>query len=485
MKLAEYADHDALGLAGLVARGEVSAREVTDCARRAMDALDPQLNAIVLRMDGYADDLLAAGLPHAALRGAPLVLKDEYQFAPGVPTQHGARISRGFGLPRKTELLRRFEAAGLVPVGKSNLPEFGASVTCEPVANGICRNPWDLGRTSGASSAGSAAAVAAGMVPVGYANDGAGSIRIPASCCGLFGLKPTRGRNPTGPYAGEMWNGLVIEHVLTRSVRDSAAVLDATAGADAGAPYAAPAQLRPYLQEVGAPPGRLRIGVSLQPPAGGSADPACVEAAQAAARLCESLGHHVDLAQPPHDAQALQDAIGQLLAVHLAYGIDELSRATGIVARPDNVERCNWLLAERARRMPAPGLLGVLAVFNEASRSAAAFWDDHDLWLTPTLGRLPVPHGHITPLLDEPDEYLRRWFDFCPFTALANATGSPSMSVPLHMATLPSAPPLPVGVCFTAQPGGEAVLLRLASQLEAAAPWRDRHPPASAWNLGN
>jgi len=468
----EYAALDAIGLSELVRSGDVSAPEVLEATWAAIDACNPALNAVTRRLPDYARRSLSRGDPQSALYGVPIVLKDEYQHLPGVPTEHGARISRGFTTQRKSELVSRMERAGIVVVGKSNLPEFGASVTCEPVLNGICRNPWDTARTSGASSGGSAAAVASCMVPLGYANDGAGSIRIPASCCGLFGLKPSRGRMPTGPHAAELWNGLVTEHVVTRSVRDSAAVLDAVHGVDAGAPYAAPASPASYRQAALAPPKQLRIGITTTLPAGGSAHGDVVAATLEAAALCESLGHHIVLAAPDHDAPAMNAAIGDLLALHLAHGIDELSAATGIRATSDNVESANWALAERARRWPATRLLQLQGVFNMVCRQAGTFWESHDLWLTPTLGLPPVEHGYITPLLGDPDLYLQRWFEFCPFTPLANVLGLPSMSVPLHR----NSAGLPIGVCFTAAFGREDILLALATQLETACPWGHLRP---------
>lgn len=472
MSPTEYAQLDAVGLAALVRTGEISVAEVLTCTAAAIDQTNPKLNAVIRRLDSYAYEMGNSLDRSAPLAGVPIVLKDEYQHIPGQVTEHGARISRGFTASVKSELLVRLETAGALVVGKANLPEFGASVTCEPVANGICRNPWDTDRTSGASSGGSAAAVAAGMVPLGYANDGAGSIRIPASCCGLFGLKPSRGRMPVGPHAAELWNGLVTEHVLTRSVRDSAAVLDACHGADVGALHAEPHAPASWSALLSQPPKRLRIGLTTHPPAGGKAHPDCVAAAEAAARLCESLGHDVEEAQPVHDANAMNHAIGDLLAIHLAHGIDELSAVTGISAGPENVEPCNWELAKRARTWDAAKILRLQAVFNDVSRSAGSFWTRYDLWLTPTLGLPPVPHGYITPLLPDADLYLHRWFEFCPFTPLANVMGLPSMNTPLWT----SAEGLPIGTCFTARMGDEAMLLQLAAQLERAVPWISRRP---------
>lgn len=476
LALDDYARFDAMGLAEQIRDRSMTASDVLDSAFRAIAACNPQINAVTRELRDYAQASLALRDPSAPLYGVPIVLKDEYQHLPGIPTEHGARISRGFTVQRASELVTRMERAGLIVVGKSNLPEFGASVTCEPVLHGPCRNPWALDRTSGASSGGSAAAVAARLVPLGYANDGAGSIRIPASCCGLFGLKPSRGRMPAGPHAAELWNGLVAEHVLTRSVRDSAAVLDAIHGADCGAPYAAPAAPESFLAASRKLPPRLRIGLATAPPAGGSAHPDVTAAVHAAAALCVSLGHDVDWASPQHDAAAMNRAIGDLLAIHLAHGIDTLSAATGILAGPDNVEAANWALAERARRWPATRLLQLQEVFNAVCREAAPFWQRFDLWLTPTLGLPPVEHGYITPLLGDPDQYLQRWFEFCPFTPLANVLGLPSMSVPLHQ----DSSGLPIGVCFTAAFGREDLLLAMAAQLEATSPWSDRRPAICA-----
>lgn len=474
----EYGDLDAVAIGELVRRGELTAAEVVDAALRAVDALNPELNAVVTRMDEHARST-AASVGTGDLAGAPIVLKDEYQFIPGVPTQHAARISAGLSQDHPTELVLRYGRAGVVVAGKANLPEFGASVTCEPVATGVTRNPWRLDRTVGGSSGGSATAVAAGLVPLGYANDGAGSIRIPASCTGVFGLKPTRGRVPTGPDNGELWNGLVIEHAVTRTVRDSAALLDATDGPDTGAPYHPPAKRGPFLAEVGRPPGRLRIGMSTASPHGSEVHPDCVAAVRDAAALLEDLGHTVEEATPPHDAHAVVDAVGTLLSVHLAYGIDALAAATGIAAGPDTVETCNWELAQRARKLGATDLLATLETFTTAARTAAPYWATYDAWLTPTLGQPPVEHGEITPMLADPDDYLARWFTFAPFTPLANVTGNPAMTLPTYW----NADGLPIGVNVTAGFGEEATLFRLAGQVEQARPWSARRPPTSVWAL--
>jgi amidase len=474
----EYADHDGLGLAELVRRGGGTADEVLEAAFETVRRVNPRLNAVVALMREQAEESVARGLPEGPFVGVPVVLKDEYQSYAGFPTGCASRLCEGFTLPYDTEIVRRYKRAGLNIIGKANLPELGASVTTEPVLHGPARNPWDPGRTAGGSSGGSAAAVAAGMVPVAYGNDGAGSLRIPSSCCGTFGLKPTRARVPSGPDAGELWNGLVIEHAITRSVRDSAALLDATEGADPGAPYWAPPKERPFLEEVGADPGRLRIAFSDRTPSGVEVHPDCSEAMMAAARLCEELGHEVEEGAPEFDGVAMEAAITKLMSADLAAGIQEIENATGRKATPENVEHCNLLIAERGRELKAVELLGALQLFTDLSRKVVApFFERYDVLLTPTLASPPVPHGTITPTLPDPDEYLERFFAFIPFTPIANVSGNPAMSVPLHW----NSEGLPIGAHFVGRFGGEATLLRLAAQLEEARPWAHRRPPIGAW----
>jgi amidase len=474
---AEYADFDGLGLADLIRRKEVTPSEVLEAAFALIDKLNPKLNAIVASMRPQAERDIATGLADGPFTGVPIVLKDEYLSYAGFPASMASRLGQGFTRPYDSELIRRYKRAGLVITAKANLPEFGASVTTEPVANGRCNNPWNPDRTTGGSSGGSAAAVASGMVPLGYANDGAGSIRIPASCCGIFGLKPTRARVPTGPDGGEYWNGLVIEHAVTRSVRDSAALLDATEGADPGAPYWAPPKARPYREEAGRDPGRLRIAFSDKPPSDVPVAAQCREAMQEAARLCADLGHHVEEAAPVFDGDALCDAITRLLMTHLAAGIDDLARVMNRPASPDIIERANFALAEQGRKISATEFLGILEHFSQVSRQVAPFFEKYDLLLTPTLASPPVEHGYITS--DDPDwrRYVERFFAFVPFTPIANVTGNPAMTLPLHW----SQDGLPVGVHFIGRFGDEATLFRLAGQLEAARPWKDRHPAISAW----
>ena len=300
----EYVRHDGLGLAGLVKRGEVSPVELLDAAVARIEAHNPALNAVVRTR--YAQARIEAGQvnPEAPFAGVPFLLKDLLATIAGEPTAGGNRLLASMQMPRNSEMVRRYRAAGLVIAGRTNTPELGLTPYTEPALYGPARNPWSLAHSPGGSSGGSAAAVAARLVPVASGGDGGGSIRIPASCCGLFGLKPSRGMTPTGPDFGELWRGFVVEHVLSRSVRDSAALLDATAGADAGAPYAAPARLRAFVEEARTEPGALRIAFTRQGLFGGSIDADCLAGLEATARLLESLGHRVEEATPPVDGAA-------------------------------------------------------------------------------------------------------------------------------------------------------------------------------------
>lgn len=479
MNLSDYAAQDATGLADLVRRRKVSAEDVLDAAWAAIDALNPALNAVTADMRDLALRDIAAGLPEGPFTGVPFALKDEYLFYDGFPCDFASRLGKGTQTDYTSTLVRRYLDAGLVITAKTNLPEFGASVTTEPVATGRTCNPWDLGRTVGGSSGGSAAAVASGMVPMAYANDGAGSIRIPASCCGCFGLKPTRGRTPTGPVDSEYWNGLVIQHAITRSVRDSAALLDASQGWEPGSLYPAPPVAGPYAEEVGRPTGKLRIGMTTASPLGSPVDPACVAAVEDTARLLEDMGHVIGEAVPDHDARAMTDGIADLLAIHVAYGIDALAALHGRAPGPDTIEAAHLEIARRGRSLGAPRMLEILETFGATARRAAAFFDSWDLWLTPTLAEPPVEHGRITTNDSDADRYVRRFFGFVPFTPLANVTGCPAMTLPLHW----TSGGLPVGVHLMAAPGREDILFRLAGALELARPWAHRHPPHSIWTL--
>jgi amidase len=369
-----------------------------------------------------------------------------------------------------SEIVRRYRQAGLVILGKTNSSEFGIAAATEPKLFGATRNPWNRDLSPGGSSGGSAAAVAARMLPMAHATDGGGSIRIPAACCGLFGLKPTRGRVSAGPEGGEGLAGLAHQHAVTRSVRDSAALLDAVAGQMVGDPYFAPPPERPFLREIGLSPGRLRIGFSTKPPRGGNVDAECAAAAERAARLCESLGHMVEEAAPEFDADEVERGF---LAVFYANTMANVARATG-GPLPDGelIEPLTRAAAERGQAMGAADYILHLQRLHRQARRIAQFFERYDMWLTPTLAMPPRPLGYFDTDTDDVDSWMARLIAFTPFTFLFNVTGQPAMSVPLML----SSGGLPLGCHFAARYGHEGLLFRVAAQLEMAAPWRDRRP---------
>jgi amidase len=472
----ELAFLDATAQADLVRRREVQPRELVEAAIARIERLNPTLNAVVTPMFDDALERASAPLPDGPFTGVPFVLKDLTAQQAGVRYTEGSAFLADNVSTHDQELVLRQRRAGLVVVGKTNAPEFGILPTTEPRLFGPTRNPWDTSRTPGGSSGGTAAAVASGMVPMGHANDGGGSIRIPASCCGLFGLKPTRARNPLGPAIGDVLNGLACEHALTRSVRDSAALLDATAGPDAGDPYWAPPPARPYLEEVGADPGRLRIAVTTEAATGVPVDDECVRAVRETARLCEELGHEVfDFVPEGLDGSALSDAFLTLYLSGVAAGIAGWARRTGRTPMEADFEPLTWAMREVGdSRSPADYLLAVghLQLF---SRQTARWFTGFDVWLTPVLAEPPLPLGTFDAPPDQPLLPLLRAGAWVPFTPVANVTGQPAMSVPLHW----NDAGLPIGSHFVGRFGDEATLLRLAAQLEQARPWVARRPPIS------
>jgi len=475
-KLDAFADLDATAQAELVRRREVKAIELVDAAIERIERLNPTLNAVITPMYEQARTAASGKLPDGPFAGVPFLLKDLIASYAGVRMTSGSAFLRDFVPDHDSELVIRLKRAGLVILGKTNAPEFGLLPTTEPQLFGPTRNPWDTGRTSGGSSGGSAAAVAAGMVPAAHGNDGGGSIRIPASCCGLFGLKPTRGRNPLGPDYGDFLGGLAIDHALTRSVRDSAALLDATSGPDVGDPYWAPPPARPFLQEVGADTGRLRIAFSTQAPTGAAVHPDCVNAVREAAALCADLGHEVVEATPPVPAEIVTHAFTTMFSSGCAMAIEGLAFLTGRTATPEQFERLTWAAYEMGRQHSASAYLLAVALLQGVSRDIAHFLVDYDALLTPTLAEPPVPLGSFD---SPPDNPLKGWVrseEFMPFTPVANFTGLPAMSVPLFW----NADGLPIGTQFIGRFGDEATLFRIAAQLEQARPWADRRPPISA-----
>jgi amidase len=473
---------DACALATLVRDGDTSPAELVDDAIERIEKLNPELNAVIRTRFDEARREAAGVLPDGPFRGVPIVLKDLLCYAAGEEVHEGMRVLKEarYVADRDQELVRRLRAAGFVVVGRTNTPELGILPTTEPAAYGPTRNPWDPARSTGGSSGGSAAAVASGMVSVGHANDGGGSIRIPASECGLVGLKPSRARVPLGPEWGDVMGGLVCELVVTRTVRDTAAVLDAVAGPAPGDPYAAPPPARPFLDEVGADPGRLRIGVQTAAFGGTVAThPDCVVAAEAAAAALESIGHVVE---PTHvaalDAPDFVEMFLLVWSAGVAYDVDRHWPARlGRAIRQDEVEPLTWALAEAGRSATASDFLVARRRLQAVSRRVAEWYEGgFDLLLTPTLAEPPPLLGELDSPPDNPLHGLFRAAELVPFTPPFNVSGQPAISLPLHW----NEQGLPIGVQVVAPYGREDVLLRVAAQLEEATPWVDRRPPVRA-----
>jgi amidase len=471
--LDEFAFLDATAQAELVRRKQVKPREFVELAVGRVERFNPQINAVVTAM--YEQALAAADgvIPEGPFAGVPFLLKDLIASYGGVRTAGGSAFQQDFVPDHDSVFVSRLKRAGLIVIGKSNTPEYGILPTTEPELFGPSRNPWDTSRTTGGSSGGSAAAVAAGLVPMAHAGDGGGSIRIPASCCGLFGLKPTRGRNPLGPDYGDMFSGLIAEHAVTRSVRESAALLDATCGPDVGDPYWAPPPARTFLEEVGARPGKLKIAFSTESLAGTPVHPDCVAAANDAAALCTELGHEVVEASPDLDGGLLIQAFMVLWSAGCAWAIDEMACKTKRSPTPDRFETLTWALYETGRRQSASDYLLALQRLQAATRDIGRFFLSHDVWLTPTLGEPPVPLGTFSSSPEQPLAGMARAVPFAPFPVFCNISGQPGMSVPLFW----NSEGLPVGVHFAGRFGDEATLFRLAGQLESARPWAGRYPP--------
>jgi amidase len=467
---------DATAQADLVARGDVTPEELIEAAIERIEADNPRVNAVITTMYDKARASLA-DLPDGPFRGVPFLLKDAVAHSAGDPYHCGMQVLKdaGYIAPHDTWLVTRYRAAGFVILGKTNLPELAMSPTTEPLAYGATHNPWNLDHSTGGSSGGSGAAVAAGMVAVAHANDMGGSIRIPASECGLVGLKPTRARNSLAPDFGEYWGPTAHEHVLTRSVRDTAAVLDATAGPAVGDPYMAPPPLRPFRDEVGVDPGRLRIGVRTRRGRGDTdAHPDCTTAVLDTARLLESLGHHVEPVDiPEFDDTSLGDAITGLFGVSIARDLERWSATLGREIAPSELEPWNQAMAEAGRSVTATQYVAALEAANTYSRQLGGWWaGGFDVLVTPQLAEPPPRLGVIAPTRSF-EEQFEIVSALASFTMPFNLTGQPAMSLPMHW----NDDGLPIGVQFAAAYGREDVLLRLAAQLEAAQPWADRHPP--------
>jgi amidase len=490
----KYEEYDGLGLAELVRNRAVKPSELIEEAISRVEKFDPRLNMVVQKMYEQAREAAEGDLPDGPFMGVPSLLKDIRAAYAGVPLRSGSRFYKDYVPDHDSEIVRRLKSSGMVIIGRTNTPELGLLPVTEPELFGPSNNPWNEGCTTGGSSGGSAAAVAARVVPLAHGSDGGGSIRIPASCCGVFGLKPTRGRNPAGPDHGEGWHGLACEHGLTRSVRDSAAMLDATAGPDTGAPYWAVPPSRPFLSEVGEDPGRLRIAFTSAPLLPAEVHEDCVRGLEEAVRLCQDLGHETEEVSPGIDSVAFAKAFLTVLYAEIGAGIQEAEELVGRKATSRDFEPETWTAGLLGREFRAADLSRATHILHGWGRTVARLFEDYDVLLTPTLAMPPVVTGAFKPTAAQItamkvlgrfnagglinrlvgiDKLVSELFRFIPFTPPFNASGQPAMSVPLHW----NDDGLPIGMQFVGRYGDEATLFRLAGQLEKARPWAQRKPP--------
>jgi amidase len=471
MRFDEYRRHDATALAGLIANKEVTAAEVLEAAIARAEQVNPTVNAIVHKQYERSRSAVAAGLPSGPLTGVPYLIKDLGFVEKGEPATLGSSLFKDFVADHDSAYVARCKKAGLVIMGRSSSPEFGLSPSTEPRLYGPCRNPWKLEHSAGGSSGGAAAAVIAGILPVAHATDGGGSIRIPAAQCGLFGLKPSRGRMTLAPDAGEAWGGLSIGHVVSRSVRDSALMLDCTAGFEPGDPYTAPVPECSFVEALARPPGKLRVAMMLGDHRGANLHDECAKAVTAAAKLCAGLGHIVEEATVPLDLVALRPMNARISAANTARALGLRWRALGREPNPTDVEAATWAIYQRGLEVSGVEYVEAIAAVHAAGRKLAAFLANWDVLLTATLPAPPPKLGYFDQNGDV-QTFIDRVTQYLSITPLYNATGTPAMSVPLHW----TPQGLPVGVHFAARYGEEATLLRLAAQLEAAQPWFNRVP---------
>lgn len=470
MNIEEYAALDATGLAAVIAAGDATADETAELAANCIRSVNDKLNAVASGPFDSPLDYAANG----TFAGVPFVIKDLVCHAKGVPTRMGTRmLGDGVEFPADTHLMERFRAAGLATVASTTTPEFGYSANTEALVYGSTRNPWNTDRSPGGSSGGSAALVAAGAVPMAHANDGGGSIRIPAACNGLVGLKPSRGRVPLGPDLGEALSGLAIEFAVTRSVRDAAALLDEVAVNYPGDRFIIAPPERPWAQEIGADPGRLRIALHTDAWSGTAVDPEVVAAVEEVARVMEDAGHRVDRATPTLEWEPFLHATGMAWAAFLAESVAGIEAATGTSAGPENLESTTWACVQFGRGLSVLDLASANATFNTVSRELGRFFGDYDLLLTPTTNHPPMELGYLDANADlDAMGWTQRIFDAFSFTPLFNSTGTPAISLPLGQ----SSNGLPIGVQLAGPMCSESMLLRVASQLETAMPWTGRRP---------
>jgi amidase len=471
----DYAEYDGVGLADLVRRREVTPGELIDAAIARIQRHNPQINAVVYEAFDEAR-ASADALPEGPFRGAPFLVKDLLIAVARWPRTSGSRFCRGVVDAADSGLMRRYRGSGVATLGKTNLSEFGIAGTTEGQLFGPCRNPWNPDHIVGGSSGGAAAAVAAGIVPMAHGGDGRGSIRIPAACCGLVGLKPTRDRSPHLPDGYDFAQGFVVEHVITRTVRDSAVMLDVTGRPEPGSPYAAPAKERPYAEEIGRAPGRLNIAWSSATANGRPVHPEVQAALEATAQLLERLGHEVVPHDLPVDQRAMWGAQGAFSGANFAAGMRRMIAELGREPLGDEFEPLTWASWKGGQRAAGMDAMADAQNLRVLARQALQLYESFDVFLTPTLAAPPPPIGYLSPVLNAPRDIGRRNGEFFSFPGVANMTGQPSISLPLAW----SSAGLPIGMMFTARYADEATLFRLAAQLEKEAPWKDKRPPI--WN---
>jgi len=477
----EILDLDGVAQAELIRRKQVSPLELADAAIARIERVNPQINAVIIPLYEKARALARGGLlPQGPLTGVPFLLKDLGSTSAGDPQHDGMRVLRELKqvAPHDSYLASKFKAAGLLTLGKTNTPELGLNATTEPEAYGATRNPWNSGYSSGGSSGGSAAAVAARLVPIAHGNDGGGSIRIPASECGLVGLKPSRGRVSWGPDFGEYWHGFAVEGVLTRSVRDTAVVLDAITGNMPGDPYSAPSQSRLFRDEVASSPRQLKIGMMRREPRDGAPlHPDCRAAVEHAARLLESLGHHVEESHPDalDENKPMWNHFTDIVSCHTVFEIEHYQQMIGRKINAEDVEIGTWYFVERGLGISAARYLSSIQWVQRWARRVANWWSDHgfDLLLTPTLATPPPPLGALVPTRQNPSAHIEHLMALIQFTPQFNATGQPAISLPLYW----NAHEMPIGIQLVASLGDEGLLLQTAAQIEQAQPWHERRPP--------
>ncbi|MDP3896770.1 MAG: amidase [Mesorhizobium sp.] len=472
LSTADYEAHDATGLAALVQNGEISARELVETAIARIEALNPSINAVILKAYDQALDELDRRTDRPSFLGVPYLVKDLHAPVRGLPLTNGSRMFVDPPATFDSTLIARLRAAGFVMLGRTNSPEFGLSASTEPHRYGPTRNPWNRARIAGGSSGGAGAAVASGMLPAAHATDSGGSIRIPASCNGLVGLKPTRGLNPYGPHRGDAAHGISHEHAVTRTVRDTAAILDVTAGPDVGAPYFSRPPEGGFVAALARPPRRLRIGFWTRSLEDAAIDPECVSAVTGAARLLEGLGHSVEERRPDFDWRTIVESQFNVLMTGLGPMVAMMERQRGRPLSDGELEPQTAAVVARGRVASLEFYLGNLTRMQLEVRRMAAFFEEFDVFVTPTMATPPPPLGCLPTDDGDVEGFLAKVLALAPFAAPFNASGQPAVSLPLHW----SADGLPVGVQFAGRYGEDATLLALAAQLESAQPWAQRRP---------